>query len=590
MNPLPPLLLAAVLLAGCASLAPQERPAPAHPPAAQAEPEPAEERADAEVVPERAPLKLPHLELTPALLNALLLAEVAAQRGQLAQSAELYLQLARETRDPRIARRGAEIGLHARRHETALEAARIWQETEPGSAAARQAVIGLMATLGRFEELRDLLPPLLAAEPRFLARNLLHLNRFFVRVGDRRAVQAVVDAVTAPYLGMPEAHFARAHAAFDAREIPAARTAINRALELRPSWEAAALLRAQLTEDRAEAIMALGIFLAANPGAREARLAYARALAGERRYAEARREFRALLDPLPADPARAGDLIFALALLSLQLDDAQDAERQLRRLVELGHAQADKARFYLGRIAADGKRLDEALQWFGAVGRGEHYLDARLGAASLLARQGRLDAAREHLRVTETANPQERARLLLGEAQLLREAGRHADAHAALSAALVHQPDQPELLYEVALLAERIGRFDELESRLRRLLELKPDHAHALNALGYSLADRNIRLDEARDLIERALALAPDDPYILDSKGWVLYRQGQLQAAYEFLRRAFGLRPDAEIAAHLGEVLWKLGRKDEARQVWDKALKESPANEVLAETIGRFGP
>ncbi len=587
MNPFLPLLLSAALFAGCAPLAQREAQAPTHPPAAQPEGERNEEKPEAGEQ-EKALANLPHVELSPRLLNGLLLAEIAAQRGQLAQSAEIYLELAQETRDPRIARRGAEIGLHARRHETALQAARIWQETDPDSAAARQAVIGLLATLGRFEELRALLPPMLAAEPQFLARNLLHLNRFFMRVADRQAARAVVDDVSAPYLNMPEAHFARAHAAFEARDLPAARLAINRALELRSHWEAAALLRAQLTEDRAEAATALGIFLAANPQAREARLAYARALAGERRYAEARREFRILLDAPPADPARAGDIVFALAILSLQLGDVQDAESHLRRLVDLGHAQADQARLHLGRIATDGKRLDEALQWFGAVGRGEHLLDARLGAASIMARQGRLDAARAHLRATETANPQERVRLLLGESQLLREADRHADAHAALSAALEQQPDQPELLYEIALLAEKIGRFDELESRLRRLLEIKPDHAHALNALGYSLADRNIRLQEANALIDRALALAPDDPYILDSKGWVLFRLGQLDAAYEFLRRAFNLRPDAEIAAHLGEALWMLGRKDEARQVWDKAFRESPANEVLAETIRRL--
>jgi Flp pilus assembly protein TadD len=179
---------------------------------------------------------------------------------------------------------------------------------------------------------------------------------------------------------------------------------------------------------------------------------------------------------------------------------------------------------------------------------------------------------------------------LIGEAQLLREAGRNADAHQALTAALERQPDQPELLYEVALLAEKLGRVDELESRLRRLIEIKPDHAHALNALGYSLADRNIRLVEARTLIDRALELAPNDPFILDSKGWVLFRQGETQAALDTLNQAFGIRPDPEIAAHLGEVLWSIGRKDEARQTWDTARKEHPANEALAETVKRLQP
>jgi tetratricopeptide (TPR) repeat protein len=586
MKPLLPLFLAAALTAGCAPLAQQARPEPAVP-AAQSQAD--IEKAEAEEQ-EKARAKLPNVELTPKLLYGFLLAEVAGQRGQVADSAELYLELAKETRDPRIARRATEIALHSRRLDTALQAARVWRETDPDSTAARQAMIGLLAAVGQFDELKSALPPLLAAEPQFLPRNLLHLNRLFSRGGDRKAVREIIDNVTAPHLNLPEAHFARAQAAFEARELPAARESINRALELRPSWEAAALFRAQLTEDRGEALMALGMFIAANPQAREARLAYARALAGDKRYVEARREFRILLEQSAADPAKSGDIVFAVAVLSLQLNDTQDAEKHLRRLVEIGHAEADKARFYLGQIAEEGKRWDEALKWFDAVGRGEHYLTARLHAANVMAKQGKLDAARQHLAASEAANPRERTQLLIGESQLLREAGRNADAHAALTAALAQQPDQPELMYEVALLAEKLGRVDELESRLRRLIEIKPDHAHALNALGFSFADRNIRLDEARTLIDRALELAPNDPFILDSKGWVLFRQGQAQAALDALNQAYGIRADPEIAAHIGEVLWSLGRRDEARRTWDMALKEHPANEALAATIKRLSP
>ena len=582
MNPLLPLILAAALIAGCAPLAQQTRPEPA---AAQSQAD--AEKAEAEDQ-AKALAKLPNVELTTKLLYGLLLAEVAGQRGQVADSAEIYLDLARETRDPRIARRATEIGLHSRRLETALQAARIWRETDPDSMAARQAMIGLLAAVGQFEELMTALPPLLAAEPQFLPRNLLHLNRLFSRGGDRKAVREIVDNVTAPYVNLPEAHYARAQAAFEARELPVARASIRQALELRPDWEAAALFRAQLTEDRDEALMALGMFIAANPQAREARLTYARGLASDKRYAEARREFSVLLEQSTVDPAKSGDIVFAVAVLSLQLNDTQEAGKHLRRLVGIGHAEADKARYFLGQIAEDGKRWDEALKWFGEVGRGEHYLTARLHAANVMAKQGKLDAARQHLVATEAASPRERAQLLIGESQLLREAGRNADAYAVLNAALAQHPDQPELLYDVALLAEKLGRVDELESRLRRLIEIKPDHAHALNALGFSFADRNIRLAEARTLIERALELQPNDPFILDSKGWVLFRQGEPQAALDVLNQAFGIRPDPEIAAHIGEVLWSLGRKDEARQTWDKAIKEHPANEALAETIKRF--
>ena len=204
--------------------------------------------------------------------------------------------------------------------------------------------------------------------------------------------------------------------------------------------------------------------------------------------------------------------------------------------------------------------------------------------------QGKTEEARQLLRDTRGNTPSERTQLILAESQLLREAGRHNDAYIVLESALTKQPDNPEILYETALTAERIGKPDLLETHLKRLLELKPDHAHALNALGYSLADRNQRLDEAHDLITRALNLNPDDAFIMDSMGWVLYRQGKLDEALQTLERAYSLKADPEIAAHLGEVLWQLGRRDEARRILRDAAKKHPENEVLAGTLKKFLP
>jgi tetratricopeptide (TPR) repeat protein len=578
-------LLLAALLSGCATLPGSQAPAP-QPKA----PAPTQAQAPDEDKDDEPQASLPRVELTPKLLYSLLLAEIAGQRGQVISSAEIYRDIARETRDPRIARRAAEMALHGRRLDTALEAGRLWQELDPDSPQARQMMIRLLVAQNNFAELRGAIAASLAAEPPHLARNIAHLNRLFARSQDRKAVRALIEAVTEPYLQLPEAHYARALAAFDMRDLAAARAAVRRALQIRPDWETAALLHVQLIDNRAEALAALGEFVAAYPQARDARLAYARALVNERRYAEARREFAALLEQGAGDPARYGDIVFAVAVLSLQLKDTAEAERHLRRLVDIGHAEADKARLHLGQIAADGKRWAEALKWFSQVGRGEHYLTARLQGAGVLAQQGDMEAARRYLAESEAATPRERAQLLIGEAQLLREAGRTADAHAALAAGLARDPDQPELLYEVALLDEKLGRIDEMERRLRRLIELRPDHAHAHNALGYSLADRNLRLDEAHRLIERALELAPNDPFILDSKGWLLFRQGQPQAALEVLNTAFAIRPDPEIAAHLGEVLWMLGRRDEARATLEKARQEHPANETVAATLKRLLP
>ncbi len=533
---------------------------------------------------------LPSVELTPKLLYRFLLAEIAGQRGQMGISAELYLDLARETRDPRVIHRATEIALHSRRIEIAVQAAQLWNEVEPASNQAKQTYIGLLAAQGQYAELKTLVAALLTVEPEQIGPNLLHLNRLFARGGDRKEIRTVIDGLTEPYLQRPEAHYARAIAAAEAHDKAGGRSASERALALKPDWEAAALLRSQLIEDRAEALALISRFVAANPNARDARLAYARALVSEKRYQEARQEFAILLDQGARDPARNGDVIFAVAVLSLQLNDTAEAETQLKRLVDIGHVEIEKVRYYLGQIAEDKRQWDEALQWFGQVGRGEHYLTARLHGANVLVRQGQLDAARSYLVASETGSARERAQLLTGEAQLLREAGHPAEAHAVLAAGLEAQPDQPELLYETALLAEKLGRIDELESRLRHLLKLQPDHAHALNALGYSFADRNIRLPEARTLIERALELAPNDPFILDSKGWLLFRLGDLPAALDVLSTAFGIRPDPEIAAHLGEVLWTLGRQSDALVTWEKARRDNPANEALADTIKRLAP
>jgi tetratricopeptide (TPR) repeat protein len=452
---------------------------------------------------------------------------------------------------------------------------------------ARQTLISLLATQGRWAELQAAISSQLATEPQTLGQSLLRLNRLFARTSDKAALRGVLDTITTAHLELPEAHYLRALAAQEMRDLPAARDAIRQALAIKPDWEAAGLFRVQLIEDRAEAMAALQTFIEANPQATEARHAYARALVADKRYAEARREFDRLLEQTTADPARHAEILFATAVLSLQLNDADQAEKHLLHLLELGHAETDKIHYYLGQIADERKQWDAALQWFNQVEPGEHYLPARLQAAHVLAKQGQLAEARRYLALSDVA-PEERPRLIMGEAQLLRETSQLTEAYEVLTAGLKAHTDHSELLYELALLAEKLGRLEEMEARLRQLLALRPDHAHALNALGYSLADRKLQLDEARELIGRALELAPNDPFILDSQGWVMFRLGDLPTALETLRKAFATRPDPEIAAHLGEVLWVSGLKDEARQIWQQAQREHPDNTVLTETIQRL--
>ena len=226
--------------------------------------------------------------------------------------------------------------------------------------------------------------------------------------------------------------------------------------------------------------------------------------------------------------------------------------------------------------------------WYVRIAVGDHLLPARMRAAGAIAKQGKLDEARGYLRKVAADHPEDQVQLLVAEAQLLRDANRHRDAFDMLDQALAKEPEQPELLYDLALTAEKLERFDLLESHLRKLIAVKPDHAHAYNALGYSLADRNLRLPEARKLVEKALELAPEDYFILDSLGWVQFREGDLKGAARTLRRAYAGRPDAEIGAHLGEVLWQLGEREEADRIWQESLKSSPENETLRKTLQRL--
>jgi tetratricopeptide (TPR) repeat protein len=530
--------------------------------------------------------RLPSQNLTPQLLYQFLLAEIAGTRGQIGLSAEAYLDLARSTRDPRVARRAAEIALFARRYDAALEAARLWAALEPESAQARQMMTSLLAGANRSQELSDHLSSQLAATGADVSGLLLQLHRVLARHPDKQAAQGLVNKVTEPYLGLAEAHFARAQAAHDVRDLALATRELDQALALRPDWEQAALGRAQLTGNTPETVEFLGRFVAANPQAQDARLAYARGLVGEKRFDEARREFQRLL----ADNQNNGDVLFAVAVLSLQLNDFDEAEKQLRRLVATNHGEINNARLYLGQIAEERKRSEEALDWYGQVTAGGQYLPARMRMAQILSHQKKLAEARRVLQESAATNPAERGQLVIAEAQLLREVGRFDEAYAVLADALAAYPDQPELLYETALMAEKVGKIELVERHLRRLIVLKPDHAHAYNALGYSLADRNERLDEAQQLIDQAVQLAPEDPFILDSKGWVLFRRGNAGGALDVLKKAFTLRADPEIAAHLGEVLWALGRQDEARKTWNDAMKTSPGNEVLVGTVRKFVP
>jgi tetratricopeptide (TPR) repeat protein len=536
------------------------------------------------VEPQRAE-KLPLQELTEAMLYQLLLGEIAAQRDNPALAAQTFLELAKRTRDPRIARRAVEIANYARAPNLALEAARLWHEADAESPQALRTLTALLVNARRVEEAEPYIVKLLSGDGGAAASGLMQLGQLLAQNPDKAANLRVVQRVAQRYPQLPEARFAVAQAAASANEEGLALGELRRAGELRPDWEQAVLFEAQLLRRKApeDAVQRLAAFLERFPSARDARLGFARLLVGEKRYPEARAQFQALLATHRDDL----EAIYGVGLLALQAKEFAIAEANLRRLLELGYRDPGSVRFTLGQLAEEQKDWPRAIEWYQTVQRGEQAFAARLRIANVLAKQGRLEEARAFLR-SAGASGEQQVQLVIAEAQLLREANRHGEAFELLGAALRKTPDQPDLLYDHALTAEKLERVDVLEANLRKLIQARPDHAHAYNALGYSLAERNERLPEARKLIERALQIAPDDHFIIDSMGWVLYRMGDLKGAADHLRRAWRSRQDGEIGAHLGEVLWVMGERAEAERVWKEAAETSPENETLLNTIKRL--
>lgn len=586
--------LAASAFAACAPIQPKIVQADA--PAERATPEESgieREQAPAAPAPiarlpaEPAPV-LPKQDLTETILYEFLLAEIAGQRGNVGLAAQAYADIAKRTRDPRIARRATEVAIYARMQSTAIESARIWHETEPGSARALQVFTGLLLNAGRLDESLPYLRKLLASEGKGIGDAFLQINRSFANTQDKAAVLRVVKLLADDHPALPEARFAIAQAALAAGDTELALAETRRAQAIKPDWEQAVLLEAQILQRTSgdQALARITQFLQKYPNSRDVRLSYARALVSEKQFPKARAEFQKLLSDFPTNT----EVIYAVALLSLQLQDYAIAETNLRRLLELNYRDPNTIRIYLGQSAEEQKKFGDALRWYGAVSPGEQFIPAQIRFAQVLAKQGKVTDARAHLQNLTAANSQQRVQLILAEASVLRDANQSREAFELVGRALGSEPDHPDLLYDYAMLAEKLDRVDVLESSLRKLISIRPDHAHAYNALGYSLADRNIRLPEARKLIEAALKLSPDDSFIIDSMGWVLYRMGDLPEAVKYLRRAYAGRPDADIAAHLGEVLWTLGERDEARKLWRDAAEKTPANETLQNTIKRFKP
>lgn len=534
---------------------------------------------------------LPDVALTPDIMVKILSAEIAFQRDDWQFAYVTLLGLAQQTRDPRLARRASEIALTAKRPSEALAAVRLWHELAPDSEQALQYYLSFIVLSDNLEEAQPIFAARLQqAPPKLRGGMMLQIQRTLARAKDKPAVLPMLETLVAPYLTLPEAHLALSQAAFAAGDGARAVTEAQTALTIKPDSELAILMLAQVTPDKPSATKAVAAFLAHYPKSREVRIAYARLLVEQKQYQPARTEFATLLKSDPKDLTT----LFALGTLSAELNDYPAAERYLTSYIQQLSKTPDEARdptqalLVLAQIAQERKDTDAALKWLAQIEPGPAYVGAQIRRAQLVAARGEVDKARQMLTEISTDGEREQTQVILAESQILRDANRTPEALEVLKTALEHAPDNTDLLYDYAMLAEKLDNLPLMEGALRHVIQLAPNNQQAYNALGYSLAERNLRLPEALKLIEKALQLAPDDPFILDSMGWVQYRLGKLPEAEQYLRRAYALQPDVEIGVHLGEVLWVKGQRDDAQKLWRDARSKDPKNDALKSTLARL--
>lgn len=525
--------------------------------------------------------------LTASRMFQILAADVAVQRGEYDIAAKIYLELAISLKDARLARRAAQAATLSREPGLVLEAAKVWAGLEPDSAQARNTLAAVLISQGPLAESKQFLERWIAesADPAEVFKNL---NRVLGRQKNRQEVYDIVREVAGPY-DLFDAHMAVAQAALaiETKELAVLRPAIaaaDRALQLQPGSDSAAEIKGQLLlrTDPQQAIKFLTEFGAQYPNARDSRYLLARILLSENKMQNAREALVALVNKWPEDVS----MQYVLALANYELKDYRGAETVLLKLLDNEESDRDRVLTLLGQVNEDQKRFPEALARYRAVGTGDMWFGAQQRIVLVLGKMGAVAEARAHLKAVD-ATPAQRIQLALTEGSLLRDANLHKEAFEALEIASKSNPESTELLYDLAMAAEKVDRLDVAETALKRVIALKPDEAQGYNALGYTLVDRTDRIEEGLKLIEKAHALSPEDAFILDSMGWGYYRLGQYPKSVEYLQRALDKRPDPEVAAHLGEVLWKMGQRDAAQKVWRDALIESPSHPVLTETMKR---
>ena len=545
----------------------------------------------------------PSSALNSALFYQLLIGEITTQDGEPAAGFALMLDAARKTSDAQLYQRATDIALQSRSGEAALQAAQAWAQAMPDSREANRYVLQIVIALGR---IMDSVAPL-KTELR-LAPDIERLSviasvpRAYVRAADKSAAAAAVQEALAGYLNNPAdpATSSAAWATASRMRLAAgnpvgALDAAQRSQALSAAAEGPALVALELMEPLpVEGERIVLKYLEGNAKAMpEVRMGYARALLDAQRYAESAAQLQIITREKP-DFADAWLVLGSLQLQENQFAPAQASLERYVALVQQQPAEAEATRglsqayLSLSQVAEKRKDYSAAEAWLSKIENSSEMVQAQARRASILASQGKLEQGRQLIRQLPEKTPAEARLKLTAEVGLLRDMKQYKLAYDTLGQALVKTPDDPELIYDQAMMAEKLNLLDDMERLLRKAIALKPDYHHAYNALGYSLAERNLRLPEAKELIRQALVYAPTDPFIKDSMGWVEFRMGNRAEAATIFEAAFKAKPDAEIAAHYGEVLWSLGQRERAIAIWKEGKMINPENETLLETLKRL--
>tara|TARA_B110000444_G_scaffold255708_1_gene290577 strand:- start:3142 stop:4896 length:1755 start_codon:yes stop_codon:yes gene_type:complete len=514
-----------------------------------------------------------------------LLAEIAAQRGDLTSAGHLYFDLARLTKNIPLAQRATNIAGYARNGRLALDSAELWRQLDNESLEAKQILAELFISSGNLAKARPIIEELLKQE-KTRADGFLYLNNILTKVENKKNALRFILAIAKPYPELAEAHFSIAHTAFYAGDTKLAEKELDIAESINPSWETAALFRGfMLANDWPEkALEFYRSFLKVNPNSNEVRLEYAKTLTNLKKYSEAKVEFLRLVNGSLASP----EISLTVALLSLELNDNILAEKFFNQALERGYDDKNKIHIYLAKIYLDRNQPVDAIKFLDKISSGSLFIEAKILTAEVITKNKSLEDGIASLSQYKNLSSEDKLQFLKAKVSLLYNNDRKQDAFDLMKKEDANFNNSPEFKFDYAMLAEKMGNLLLMEQLLKEAIKLKPDYAFAYNALGYSYADRNINLADAKKYIEIALSISPNNHYIMDSMGWLHYRLGNIEIALQFIEKAYKIQEDPEIAAHLGEILWKLGKLKQAEEIWEASIMKFPSNTVLLETFERL--